>query len=445
MSNQPDGIIYINDILYKIKGNLKEKEVVVREGTTIVRSHAFEGCRSLVSIDIPNSVTSIGDGAFYGCTGLTSIDIHNSVTSIGRFAFAGCTGLNSIDIPNSVTSIGDGAFYGCTGLTSIDIPNSVTSIGRIAGLAFGAFNGCTGLTSIDIPNSVTSIGDGAFKRCTSLASIDIPNSVSKIDEETFYQCFSLRSIDLPDSIISIGPSAFKESGLEKAHIPCFVDNIGEQAFYGAPINEFIVAEFNNRFFSLDGVLFDKRIDWTIPDWISLRDSKEFCRLFSYPPANKSQKYVVTKETIVLCSCAFKGACYLEEIILHDYVSVFEGEQTFCDCTSLKEIRIPSRLKHLPSSCFEGCESLEQVYLPERKNLKIEKGTFKRCSSLKGLHFRMETPENISISEDTFEEETFNRCTLYIPSGTRWAYRHHPILGKFKNIEIEKEQKNGKIV
>ena len=55
---------------------------------------------------------------------------------------------------------------------------------------------------------------------------------------------------------------------------------------------------------------------------------------------------------------------------------------------------------------------------------------------------METPENIYISEDAFEDDTFNLCTLYIPSGTRWAYRHHPILGKFKNIEIEKEQKNG---
>lgn len=146
---------------------------------------------------------------------------------------------------------------------------------------------------------------------------------------------------------------------------------------------------------------------------------------------------------MICSCAFKGASFLEEIILHDHVSVFEGEQTFSDCTSLKEIRIPSRLKYLPVSCFEGCESLEHVYLPDRKKLKIEKGSFKRCPSLIGLHFRMETPENIDISEDAFEDDTFNLCTLYIPSGTRWAYRHHPILGKFKNIEIEKEQKSGK--
>ncbi|MGN0035782.1 MAG: leucine-rich repeat domain-containing protein, partial [Bacteroidaceae bacterium] len=63
------------------------------------------------------------------CTGLTSINIPNSVTSLGNYCFADCTGLTSINIPNSVTNIGEGCFSGCTGLTSITIPNSVTSIG----------------------------------------------------------------------------------------------------------------------------------------------------------------------------------------------------------------------------------------------------------------------------------------------------------------------------
>ena len=75
--------------------------------------------RYLTSIDIPNSVTSIGNYAFFRCKSLTSINIPNSVTSIEDDAFTGCISLTSINIPNSVTSIGNDVFYGCVSLTSI--------------------------------------------------------------------------------------------------------------------------------------------------------------------------------------------------------------------------------------------------------------------------------------------------------------------------------------
>ena len=64
-------------------------------------------------------VLEIGDYAFNYCRGLTSVTIPNSVTRIGVEAFDGCTGLTSITIGNSVTSIGDYAFSGCTGLTDV--------------------------------------------------------------------------------------------------------------------------------------------------------------------------------------------------------------------------------------------------------------------------------------------------------------------------------------
>lgn len=82
---------------------------------------------AVITADMLNGYTCIGDEAF-SCLSLTSIEIPNSVTSIGNMAFWNCRGLTSVTIPNSVTSIGDNAFYKCTGLTSIEIPNSVTSI-----------------------------------------------------------------------------------------------------------------------------------------------------------------------------------------------------------------------------------------------------------------------------------------------------------------------------
>ena len=151
---------------------------------------------SVISVLIPDSVTSIGNGAFSGCYGLTTLTIPNSVTSIGRQAFAFCSGLTgALTIPNSVTSIPYAAFHGCTGLTSVTIPNSVTSIEG------SAFDGCTGLTSIIIPNSVTSIGIGAFFGCTGLTTLTIPNSVTGIGGNAFMDCTGLTSMTMPDRFI----------------------------------------------------------------------------------------------------------------------------------------------------------------------------------------------------------------------------------------------------
>jgi hypothetical protein len=90
-NNQPDGLIYVGNVLYKYKGNMpKNTSIAIKDGTTSICDNAFENCKNLISVDIPNSVTSIGDDAFSGCSGLTSVTIPNSVSSIGVFAFYNC-------------------------------------------------------------------------------------------------------------------------------------------------------------------------------------------------------------------------------------------------------------------------------------------------------------------------------------------------------------------
>ena len=126
---------------------------------------SFGPCSSLTSIDIPNSVTSIGESAFSGCSSLTSVTIPNSVTSIGSKVFKNCSSLTSVTIPNSVTSIEDGVFSGCSSLTSIDIPNSIASIGDYA------FYGCSSLTSVTFGESLAEIGANAFATSSFLQNI----------------------------------------------------------------------------------------------------------------------------------------------------------------------------------------------------------------------------------------------------------------------------------
>jgi len=109
------------------------------------------------------------------------------VAGIGSWAFYECTSLNSINIPNSVTSIGEQAFAESS-LTSITIPNSINTIRN------NTFDGCDNLTSVTIPNSVTTIGEHAFQACGSLTSINLPITLTTIEAFAFSECANLNSV-----------------------------------------------------------------------------------------------------------------------------------------------------------------------------------------------------------------------------------------------------------
>lgn len=127
----------------------------------IIGKYAFLRCRSLTSVIIPSSVTSIGESAFRECSSLTSVNISSSVTEIGVSAFEYCSSLTSVDIPSSVTSIGADAFIYCSSLTSVKIPSSVTSIGE------RVFENCS-LSSVYVyAETPPSISANAFEGCDS--------------------------------------------------------------------------------------------------------------------------------------------------------------------------------------------------------------------------------------------------------------------------------------
>lgn len=118
------------------------------------------------------------------------VTIPDGVTNIGK-AFQRCKTLTSVVIPEGVKKISDYAFEGCINLTHATIPEGVTSIGE------SAFEWCTSLVSVTIPSSLTSINNYAFKQCKSLSSISIPKSVSEIGVQAFVNCKKLQWIKTP--------------------------------------------------------------------------------------------------------------------------------------------------------------------------------------------------------------------------------------------------------
>ena len=147
-----DGTLSISDSFFANNNNLTN--VTIPDSVTSIGDFAFYNCTGLTNVIIPNSVTSIGGGAFFGCEALVADgntvykSYENCIyTKDGKTLVAAVGKLLSITIPDGVTSIGRGAFSGCTNLTNVTIPNSVTSIGG------SAFYNCTSLTEINYSGS----------------------------------------------------------------------------------------------------------------------------------------------------------------------------------------------------------------------------------------------------------------------------------------------------
>ena len=212
-----DGSLYVRKIgkgAFEDCVNLKSAKIT--KYVTEIEDHAFKGCENLASVDlwkrrVPaaqdlysdcTGVVSIGKGAFEGCKALTSIDLPENVMTIGGSAFRGCSSLASITIPDGAVFEGGYVFADCESLVSVTLPL------RMENLEDYMFSGCENLEMVFIQNGTRTIGRGAFRNCGKLKLVEIPNSVYYIADYAFEGCGSLEKIELPENVSYIGKNAF---------------------------------------------------------------------------------------------------------------------------------------------------------------------------------------------------------------------------------------------
>lgn len=224
------------------------RSIAIPDGVTKFDTKAFFCCNALENINIPESVTEIGDYAFCA-TAIKSITIPGKVTRIGNETFSYCNNLTSVTLPDSIEVIGDSAFEGCNFLDDVDLPKNLKKIGAYAFYGTGWYklqpggllyldNWCVDFDgmptdTITIKEGTIGIADSAlhaFPYRDRLKKVNLPSSLLYIGDEVFFYCKSLESVNIPENLITVGQYAFGECALKEVTLPKSLTEIGENAF-----------------------------------------------------------------------------------------------------------------------------------------------------------------------------------------------------------------------
>lgn len=175
---------------------------ILDDGT--IEISAYTGTKT--SLSVPDSingytVSRIGEFAFNGNSTILTINIPSTVKSIGAYAFAD-TKIRTIKGAEGLSVIEEGAFNGNSGLRNLVIPAGVTSIGT------AAFMSCSSITDVELPEGLTAIGSKAFYNCEFLDEVTFPMTLAQIGEAAFKADPRLLSVTIPISLLNSVDESF---------------------------------------------------------------------------------------------------------------------------------------------------------------------------------------------------------------------------------------------
>lgn len=391
------------------KYNGTDADVVIPsfyDGYTVssIDSEAFKDKDEIMSIDVPETVTSIFGYTFSGLKKLKLVVLHENLKEILAFAFAENESLENINLPSTLDTIGKSAFMDCVKLNRITLPENIKNLGR------DTFAGCENLFEVNLNSGLETVGENAFLGCD-LNEIEIPETVSTIKDHAFgftfdgndyqkvpgfvikgykgsaaeqyakdngfdfeditpipysyifvdddieiidYYGTNKEDVVIPDEIdghkvLYISQNAFKDhSEIKTITFPAGIKKITSGAFINCTsITEFKLDSSNDDFTVEDGAVYSK--DKTI--------------LWVYPAGSEKNDFTVPASVNEIASYAFNSSVSLEKIIIPENV-LYIQEGAFMNCKKLDTVEFNEGLNFIQRKAFFGCDSLKKVTVPK---------------------------------------------------------------------------------
>lgn len=224
----------------------EEKNIIIPSShrgkkVAYISNNVFSGS-DIESVELPDSIVSIGESAFSECKNLKSVSFGKGLEYIGLFAFKGCASLEKAEFNSPVKDFTASVFLECEKLGEITFPETAdfTVADRVVfskdktvavwspkdvdlakfafpdtvkkyGMFF--FYGHDEIKNFTFPEGTQTIERGVLAYCKNLTEVTLPEGVKKLDHNAFFSCSSLKSINLPASITSIGDYEFSSKEL----------------------------------------------------------------------------------------------------------------------------------------------------------------------------------------------------------------------------------------
>ena len=373
----------------------------VKEGTVGIADNAFQSCKSLGNISIPN-VKYIGNASFAFCDKLRNVYDASDVLVINDYAFYECAALVNVDraVELKVEKIGISAFENCYCLKDegIQIPAYPTLkyLGENAFLGTLPFKYATAaepivcldswvvgfreggvyMSQVDVPDvnksngkPITAIGNYAFNKAVfEGGGVWISNNVVYIGRGAFYNLYMMGGVGGAANLEYIDDYAFygcagayffanaEERGV--VQLPTGLKYIGRSAFYGCT--------------SIIGVKFPANVEYIGPyafyGCSNLGDSGEIygsAEEFEEgrPPLKGPVVFALDSRIKYIGDSAFENCTGIKEIVLPASLE-YLGNRAFYQCTNLEKLVISDGVKSIGDFAFLGCTSLTKVEIPD---------------------------------------------------------------------------------